>query len=184
MSPGQSCPSQAVGATLGLAVQTTAGLEPDRPTQTSGAPRGAGLPSSSLPPGLRLLASAHGPFSGPPWDRGRGGRLQSCFCTGARASTSPTTSAGEAMWSSNKAPLRAADGAGRPGTPRGWLRGPGPTKASLSHRRPPAEPEVAVAPGACHLMTVLAGPDVPQTPATAVQGRSASQHHRGHSNSN
>lgn len=40
---------------------------------------------------------------------------------------------------------------------------PQPTKASLSHSRPPAEAEVAVAPGACHLMTVLARPDVPQT---------------------
>lgn len=40
---------------------------------------------------------------------------------------------------------------------------PQPTKASLSHCRPPAEAEVAVAPGACHLMTILARPDVPQT---------------------
>lgn len=74
------------------------------------------------------------------------------------------------MWSWNKAPLRAADGAGSPGTQHGWLCGPGPTKASLSHRRPPAEAEVAVAPGACHLMTVLARPDVPQTSAAAIQG--------------
>lgn len=74
------------------------------------------------------------------------------------------------MWSWNKAPLRAADEAGSPGTQCGWLCGPGSTKASLSHRRPPAEAEVAVAPGACHLMTVLAGPDVPQTSAAAIQG--------------
>lgn len=74
------------------------------------------------------------------------------------------------MWSWNKAPLRAAHGAGSPGTPCGWLCGPGPTKAPLSHRRPPAEAEVAVAPGARHLMTILAGPDVPQTSAAATPG--------------
>lgn len=58
-----------------------------------------------------------------------------------------------------------------------------PTKALLSHCRPPAEAEVAVAPGACHLMTVLAGPDVPQT----LQHRSGPAwptSHRGHSSSN
>lgn len=79
-------------------------------------------------------------------------------------------STGKAVWSWNKAPLRAADEAGSPGTQCGWLCGPGSTKASLSHCRPPAEAEVAVAPGACHLMTVLAGPDVPQTSAAAIQG--------------
>lgn len=90
---------------------------------------------------------------------------------------------GEAMWSWNKAPLRVADGAGSPGTQCGWLYSPQPTKASLSHCRPPAEAEVAVAPGACHLMTVLAGPDVPQT----LQRRSGPawpSSHRGHSSSN
>lgn len=69
-----------------------------------------------------------------------------------------------------KGPSGAADGAGGPGTQCGWLCGPGPTKTSLSHRRPPVEPEVAVAPGACHLMTILAWPDVPQTSAAAFQG--------------
>lgn len=96
----------------------------------------------------------------------------------------PAASGGEAVWSWNKAPVRAADGASGPGTQRGWLCGPGPTKASLSHRRPPAEAEVAVAPGACHLMTVLAGPDVPQTSAAPSRARPASRHRRGHSNSN
>lgn len=88
------------------------------------------------------------------------------------------------MWSWNKATLRAEDGAGSPGTQHGWFCSPEPTKASLSHRRPPAEAEVAVAPGACHLMTVLARPDVPQTSAVAGQGPPASRHRRGHSNSN
>lgn len=87
------------------------------------------------------------------------------------------------MWSWNKAPLRVADEAGSPGTQCGWLYSPQPTKASLSHCRPPAEAEVAVAPGACHLMTILALPDVPQT----LQHRSGlawPTSHRGHSSSN
>lgn len=43
-------------------------------------------------------------------------------------------------------------------------------KGLIESHQPPAEAEVAVAPGARHLMTILAGPDVPQTSAAAVQG--------------
>lgn len=47
---------------------------------------------------------------------------------------------------------------------------PGAHKGLIESPRPPAEAEVAVAPGARHLMTVLAGPDVPQTSAAAAAG--------------
>jgi hypothetical protein len=63
--------------------------------------------------------------------------------------------------------------AGSPGSQRGWLCGSGPTKASLSYRWPPAGAEVAMAPGACHLMTVLALPDVPQTSGAPTKARPA-----------
>lgn len=80
-------------------------------------------------------------------------------------------------------PSEGSDGAGSPGIQRGWLCGPRPTKASLSHCRPPTEAEVAVAPGACHLMTILARPDVPQASAATIQGPPG-RHRRGHSDSN
>lgn len=68
--------------------------------------------------------------------------------------------------------------AGSPGSQRGWLCGSGPTKASLSYRWPPAGAEVAMAPGACHLMTVLALPDVPQTSGAPTKARPAGRPQR------
>lgn len=162
-----SSPFQATGATISLLVQTRAVgqlLTGEHGPQEN--------LSSSPDPGLRCWLVCTDPSLGPPgilW-RGKEGEDRGRLHRGSPASTSSTASRAQAMWPPNKAPLRAADEAGSPGTQCGWLHGPGPTKTSLNHRRPPAEPEVAVAPGACHLMTVLAGPDVPQTSATAVQG--------------